>query len=107
MRRPSSAPGKRLGKSSPSSCDNARARRRRGNVATMRTTSEYELKLVPPLGGSVLAPRLVTSVYYDVPGGSLVASGITMRRRIEDGRSVWQLKLPSDDSRLELEAAGG
>jgi CHAD domain-containing protein len=80
----------------------------------MRATSEYELKLdapvgfrLPPLGGRPLEPRVFTSVYYDVPGGSLAAAGITLRRRIERGRSLWQLKLPSDDSRLELEAAGG
>jgi CHAD domain-containing protein len=46
-------------------------------------------------------------VYYDVPGGSLAAAGITLRRRTERGRSVWQLKLPSEDSRLEIEAEGG
>jgi CHAD domain-containing protein len=80
----------------------------------MRTTSEYERKLeapigfrLPRLGGSPLEPRLFTSVYYDVPGGWLAASGITLRRRIENGRGVWQLKLPSADSRLELEAQGG
>lgn len=80
----------------------------------MRATSEYERKLdapagfrLPPLGGRPLEPRVFTSVYYDVPGGSLAASGITLRRRTEDGDSVWQLKLPSPDSRLELEAEGG
>lgn len=80
----------------------------------MRATSEYERKLdaplgfrLPPLGGSPLEPRVFTSVYYDVPGGSLAAAGITIRRRTEHGRSVWQLKLPSDDSRLELEVEGG
>jgi CHAD domain-containing protein len=80
----------------------------------MRVTSEYERKLdaplgfrLPPLGGSPLEPRVFTSVYYDVPGGSLAAAGITLRRRTENGRSAWQLKLPSEDSRLELEAEGG
>ena len=80
----------------------------------MRATSEYERKLdaplgfrLPPLGGSPLEPRVFTSVYYDVPGGALAAAGITLRRRTEHGRSVWQLKLPSDDSRLELEVDGG
>src|SRR5580765_5624987 len=80
----------------------------------MRATSEYERKLdaplgfrLPPLGGSPLEPRVFTSVYYDVPGSSLAAAGITLRRRTENGRSVWQLKLPSEDSRLELEADGG
>ena len=80
----------------------------------MRATSEHELKLdapagfrLPPLGGSPLTPRVFTSVYYDVPGGSLADGGITLRRRTENGQGVWQLKLPADDSRLELEAEGG
>ena len=80
----------------------------------MRATSEHELKLdapagfrLPPLGGRPLAPRVFTSVYYDVPGESLTAVGITLRRRTENGHGVWQLKLPADDARLELEAEGG
>jgi CHAD domain-containing protein len=80
----------------------------------MRATSEHELKLdapagfrLPPLGGSPLTPRVFTSVYYDVPGGSLADGGITLRRRTENGHGVWQLKLPAEDSRLELEAEGG
>jgi len=80
----------------------------------MRATTEYERKLdapvgfrLPQLGGRALEPRVFTSVYYDVPGGSLAAAGITLRRRTEHGRSLWQLKLPADDSRLELEAEGG
>jgi CHAD domain-containing protein len=80
----------------------------------MRATAEYERKLdapvgfrLPSLGGQPLEPRLFTSVYYDVPGGSLAAAGITLRRRTEHGRSVWQLKLPAEDFRLELEEPGG
>jgi CHAD domain-containing protein len=80
----------------------------------MRATSEHELKLdapagfrLPPLGGRPIAPRIFTSVYYDVPGESLAAVGITLRRRTENGHGVWQLKLPADDSRLELESEGG
>jgi CHAD domain-containing protein len=80
----------------------------------MRATSEYERKLdaplgfrLPPLRGRPLQSRVFTSVYYDVPGGSLAAIGLTLRCRTEDGRSAWQLKLPAKDSRLELEAAGG
>jgi CHAD domain-containing protein len=80
----------------------------------MRATPEYERKLdapvgfrLPPLGGRQLEPRSFTSVYYDVPGGSLAAAGITLRRRTEHGRSVWQLKLLSEAFRLELEEAGG
>src|ERR1700739_1184500 len=80
----------------------------------MRATSEHERKLdapagfqLPPLGGVPLEPREFTSVYYDVPGGTLAAVGITLRRRIENGHGVWQLKLPAEDSRLALEAQGG
>ncbi|HVC86068.1 MAG TPA: CHAD domain-containing protein [Gaiellaceae bacterium] len=80
----------------------------------MRAVAEYERKLdapvgfrLPPLGGRPLEPRSFTSVYYDVPGGSLATAGITLRRRIERRRSLWQLKLPSNGFRLELEEAGG
>ncbi|HEU5243418.1 MAG TPA: CYTH and CHAD domain-containing protein [Gaiellaceae bacterium] len=80
----------------------------------MRATSEHERKLdaptgfrLPPLGGRPLARRIFTSVYYDVPGASLAIAGITLRRRTEQGRGVWQLKLPAEDSRLEIEAEGG
>jgi CHAD domain-containing protein len=80
----------------------------------MRAALEHERKLdappgfrLPPLGGRPLARRIFTSVYYDVPGASLAAAGITLRRRIENGHGVWQLKLPSDDARLEIEAEGG
>lgn len=83
-------------------------------MTQMRATSEYERKLdaplgfrLPPLRGRPLQSRVFTSVYYDVPGGSLAAIGLTLRCRTEDGRSAWQLKLPAKDSRLELEAAGG
>jgi CHAD domain-containing protein len=80
----------------------------------VKAHAEYEQKLdapigfqLPPLGGRPLAPRAFTSVYFDVPGGSLAASGITLRCRTEQGRSVWQLKLPSQGFRLELEELGG
>lgn len=74
---------------------------------------EHERKLdapegfrLPPLGGSPLETRLFTSLYYDVPDGSLADAGITLRCRTERGRSVWQLKLPAAEARLELEVAG-
>ena len=80
----------------------------------MRATVEYERKLdapagfrLPELGGSPLEPRLFTSVYYDNPRSSLAAAGITLRRRTERGRALWQLKLPSADARLELELEDG
>ncbi len=80
----------------------------------MEALAEYELKLeapdgfeLPDLGGRPLEPRVFTSVYHDTADRSLAHSGITLRRRTERGRSVWQLKLPSEDFRLELEQIGG
>jgi CHAD domain-containing protein len=80
----------------------------------MQTTKEQERKLdapegfeLPELGGEQLESRLFHSQYFDVPGGSLTEAGITLRRRTEHGASVWQLKLPAGDARLELEAVGG
>src|SRR3954468_2117228 len=80
----------------------------------MDLTVEHERKLdapggfeLPALGGSPLEPRLFTSVYYDTVDKSLAHAGITLRRPPEHGRSVWQLKLPCADARLELEQPGG
>src|SRR5262245_55793432 len=75
---------------------------------------EHERKLdapggfeLPSLGGTPLESRVFTSVYHDTQDGSLARAGITLRRRTENGRSVWQLKLPTADARLELEQPGG
>lgn len=59
------------------------------------------------LGGDPLESRSFISVYYDTPDRRFAAAGLTLRRRLEHGSNVWQLKAPDDDSRLELEAAGG
>lgn len=81
----------------------------------MRTTLERELKLEPepqfelPVDlGRPVESRLFTSTYYDTPPRSLLRSGITLRRRVENGLSHWQLKLPREGhARAELEAPGG
>ena len=80
----------------------------------MDVTLEHERKLqapdgfeLPALEGTPLEARIFTSIYYDVPSRSLTNNGITLRRRTENGKSVWQLKLPRADARLELEAPGG
>jgi len=80
----------------------------------VEVTAEYERKLeapegfeLPDLGGDPLETRVFTSVYYDTAAGSLARAGITLRRRTERGKSVWQLKLPTADARLELEEPGG
>ena len=79
----------------------------------MRTTVEREVKLsapaefeLPELPGDEI-DRVFTSTYFDTPRRSLAAAGITLRRRLENRRSVWQLKLPRSGARAELEARGG
>jgi CHAD domain-containing protein/adenylate cyclase class IV len=80
----------------------------------MRTTIERELKLeagdgfeLPALAGEELTNRVFTSTYFDTPSRSLAQAGITLRRRVENRRAVWQLKLPrSGTARTEIEAAG-
>lgn len=80
----------------------------------MHTFVERELKLesppdfvLPPLEGEPLEGRLFTSTYYDTPSRSLANAGITLRRRVENGLSSWQLKLPREDGRAEISAPGG
>jgi CHAD domain-containing protein len=59
------------------------------------------------LDGEPVETRLFTSTYHDTDDGRLGRLGITLRRRVEKGVSVWQLKLPREDGRLELEEPGG
>jgi CHAD domain-containing protein len=83
-------------------------------VTLVEAVAEYERKLdapegfeLPDLGGEPLEPRVFTSIYHDTADRSLAHAGITLRRRTERGRSLWQLKLPAGDARLELEEVGG
>jgi CHAD domain-containing protein len=80
----------------------------------MKTTVERELKLeadgpveLDRLGGRPLEGRVFTSTYFDTPDLCLLLAGVTLRRRLENGLGVWQLKLPSADARIELEEPGG
>jgi CHAD domain-containing protein len=80
----------------------------------VETFVERELKLespadfvLPPLDGEPLEDRVFTSTYYDTPPRSLAGAGITLRRRVENGLSSWQLKLPREDGRAEISAPGG
>ena len=80
----------------------------------MRETLERELKLeadegfrLPELGGEAIATRVFTSTYHDTSDLRLARRGVTLRRRLENGRSLWQLKLPRGRARLELEVPGG
>ncbi len=85
-------------------------------MGTVAETVERELKLgagdegfdLPDLpGASPLEGRVFVSTYYDTEGLSLARASITFRRQVEEGSSLWQLKLPRGDARAELEAQGG
>ena len=80
----------------------------------MKGALERELKLevdpdfeLPGHLGEPLDARLFVSTYHDTPARSLLRCGLTLRRRLEGGRSLWQLKLPREGGRQELEAPGG
>lgn len=80
----------------------------------MKRTLEREVKLgagsafeLPELGGERLEPRVFVSTYYDTPTHRLAPHGVTLRHRVENGKGLWQLKLPRGAARLELELAGG
>ena len=83
-------------------------------VARPRSTRERELKLtipadfsLPELPGEPLEPRTLTSTYFDTPDRALARAGVTLRRRVENRKGLWQLKLPGKGERLELETPGG
>jgi CHAD domain-containing protein len=83
-------------------------------VAKFRETRERELKLAVPPGfalpeidGEPLAPTTFTSTYHDSADRALARAGITLRRRVHNRRGLWQLKLPGEGERLELELPGG
>jgi CHAD domain-containing protein len=77
----------------------------------VRSTVERELKLRAsaeldelPFRGRRLPDEVLTSTYYDTDDLRLADGRITLRRRIaESADPVWQLKLPGDRDRLELE----
>ena len=79
----------------------------------MKEALEREVKLqpgdgfvLPELGGELRPTRRFTSTYHDTAELSLARHGVTLRHRIEGGAGVWQLKLPRDAGRAELEQAG-
>ena len=80
----------------------------------MKQALERELKLSPgdgfslaALEGTPLESRVLHSTYWDSGRLSLLAAGVTLRYRLENGRGAWQLKVPRQGARLELEEDGG
>jgi CHAD domain-containing protein len=76
-------------------------------------TLERERKLAGPatvldaLDGEEIEPRTFASTYHDTADRRLARHGMTLRRRLENGVSRWQLKIPREGARLELERRGG
>jgi CHAD domain-containing protein len=58
---------------------------------------------LPTLSGQSLPRRVFTSTYFDTLDHCLARSSITLRRRTEKGSAVWQLKLPLNGARREVE----
>ena len=63
-------------------------------------------EVLEALSGEPLPTRVFTSTYYDTDDRRLLRRGVTLRRRVENGESRWQLKLPQASGRLELESDG-
>jgi CHAD domain-containing protein len=62
--------------------------------------------LLPELPGERLRTVTLVSAYHDTPDRRLAAAGITLRRRTRARSVRWQLKLPADGGRFEVELAG-
>ena len=80
----------------------------------LRQTPERKIKLktglafrLPHFPGEPLPPRLFTSTYFDTADYRLARLGVTLRRRTEQKRVVWQLNLPRNSARLEVEMTSG
>jgi CHAD domain-containing protein len=80
----------------------------------VKETLEREVKLtpsaafrLPELDGEPFDARTFTSTYVDTDDMRLARARVTLRRRVEKAKGLWQLKLPSGAARLELEVAGG
>jgi CHAD domain-containing protein len=83
------------------------------DMGDIRQTVERELKLgadrafvLPELPGDALPERAFTSTYHDTVDHRLARAGVTLRRRVESRKGLWQLKLPRGVARLELELPG-
>ena len=75
---------------------------------------EHEIKFhipprftIPEELGIPLSPRVFTATYFDSEQHLLGKLGLTLRKRVERGRGVWQLKIPSGEYRIELEIDSG
>ncbi|HEY7003814.1 MAG TPA: CHAD domain-containing protein [Gaiellaceae bacterium] len=72
---------------------------------TLRLSFEPGFRL-PELPGRELEPRVFTTTYFDSDDRALAGSRLTLRRRVENGKSIWRLRSGAG-SGLDLEVAGG
>ncbi len=80
----------------------------------LRQTPEREVKLktghpfrLPNFPGEPLPPRLFTSTYFDTVDHRLAQRGVTLCRRTENHRVLWQLNLQRPAARLEVKMVSG
>ncbi|HXV69529.1 MAG TPA: CYTH and CHAD domain-containing protein [Nitrospira sp.] len=77
-------------------------------VVTSKLEREVKLAVdpdfrLPRLSGVPLPRRLLVSTYYDTVSHDLAHARITLRHRVERGKAAWQLKIPLDADRQEIE----
>src|SRR6476659_4819578 len=80
------------------------------SLVPLQSVVETEKKLtvaddfrLPTLTGHPLPRRVFKSTYFDTLDHCLARSSITLRRRLESGAPVWQMKLPLQGARREIE----
>src|SRR4051812_41693048 len=60
--------------------------------------------LVPNGGRLDQEVRRLENTYFDTPGAGLRVFGVTLRRRVGDSETGWQLKVPNGTARTELQS---
>ena len=48
-----------------------------------------------------------TSTYHDTPDGRFIRTGVSLRRRVENGLSIWEVELPEAPGEVALSEPGG
>ena len=97
----------------PENCVYNSGDRERKKEKPMATELEYKYRLSPYQADMLLPPESARRIemettYYDTPGGELSRRRWTLRRRMENGRSVCALKTPlSGSARGEWEVLCG
>lgn len=70
-----------------------------------RATPEQQAAVKSALSGDTAIYRM-ESTYYDTPAGDLSQMRCTLRRRLENDKTVYTLKMPATQGRAEFEVEG-